>query len=52
LRKPMRGPEAGKRGGGKAEMLKTETLKGRILRWTPVFGGIGRIHDVFGLSRP
>ncbi len=59
---------------GKAEMLKTETLKaeraiansnqtgkapnrldevkGRMLRWTPRFGGIGRIHGGFHLRVP
>jgi hypothetical protein len=26
-------------------MLKTETLNGRMLRWTPRSGGIGRIHN-------
>jgi hypothetical protein len=26
-------------------------LKGRMLRWTPGFGEIGRIHGVFYLSR-
>jgi hypothetical protein len=33
----MAGPEAGEKKGrlGKAEMLKTETLTGRILRRTP-----------------
>ena len=34
----------------KAEMLKIETLKGRVLRWTPESGGIGRIHGGFHLS--
>jgi hypothetical protein len=54
----MRGPEGGEKGVagekgslGKAEMLKTETLKGRMLRWTPGFGGIGRILSSFHLSR-
>ena len=32
---------------GRAEMLKTETLKGRMLRWTPGFGRIGRFHGAF-----
>jgi hypothetical protein len=56
LRKLMGGPEAGEKGVagkkgdlGKAEMLKTETLKGRILRWTPRFGGFGRILSCFHL---
>jgi hypothetical protein len=36
---------AGEKGSlGRAEMLKTETLKGRMLRWTPGFGRIGRFH--------
>jgi hypothetical protein len=30
-------------------MLKTETLKGRMLRWTPESGGIGGIHGGFHL---
>jgi hypothetical protein len=39
---------AGEKGDlGKAEMLKTETLKGRMLRWTPRIGGNGRIHGGF-----
>jgi hypothetical protein len=43
---------AGEKGDlGKAEMLKTETLKGRMLRWTPGFGEIGIIYGVFHLSR-
>jgi hypothetical protein len=38
----------GKRGDlGRAEMLKTETLKGRMLRWTPGFGGIWRFYGGF-----
>jgi hypothetical protein len=32
---------------GKAEMLETERLRGRMLRRTPVFGGIERIHGSF-----
>jgi hypothetical protein len=39
---------AGEKGSlGKAEMLKTETPKGRMLRWTPESGGIGRILGGF-----
>jgi hypothetical protein len=44
--------EKGEKGDlGKAEMLKTETLKGRMLRWTPRFGGIGWIHGGFHSRR-
>jgi hypothetical protein len=52
------GPEAGEKGVagkkgnlGKAEMLKTETLKGRMLHWTPESGGIGRFHGGFYSAR-
>jgi hypothetical protein len=54
LKETVTGPEAGKKGVagekgdlGKAEMLKTETLEGRMLRWTPESAGIGRIHCGF-----
>jgi hypothetical protein len=48
LKEPVAGPAAGKRGDlGRAEMLKTETLKGRMLHWTLGFGGIGKIHCDF-----
>jgi hypothetical protein len=41
---------AGERGDlGKAEMLKTETLKGGMLRRTPESGGIVRILSCFHL---
>jgi hypothetical protein len=52
VERAVAGPEAGKKGDlGKAEMLKTETLKGRMLRRTPESGGIGRILSYFHLSR-
>jgi hypothetical protein len=58
LKEPVTGPEAGEKGVaggkgdlGKAEMLKTETLKGRMLRRAPESGGIGRFHGDFHLSR-
>jgi hypothetical protein len=35
---------------GKTEMLKAETLKGRMLRWSPGFGGIRRIFGDFHIS--
>jgi hypothetical protein len=37
----------GKGGAGKAEMLKTGTLKGRMLRITPESGGTGVIKAFF-----
>jgi hypothetical protein len=45
------GVAGGKGDLGKAEMLKTETLKGRMLRWTPVLGGIENVHGGFHSPR-
>ena len=57
MKEPVAGPEAGEKGVagkkgslGRAEMLKTETLKGRMLRRTPGCGEIGRILSCFHLS--
>jgi hypothetical protein len=46
LKEPVAGPEAGEKGvaGKKGDLGKAEMLKGRMLRWTPVFCGIERIH--------
>jgi hypothetical protein len=42
---------AGEKGRmGKAETLKTEILKGRMLRISPRLGEIRRIHGSFHLS--
>jgi hypothetical protein len=35
--------------GEKGDLGKAEMLKGRMLRWTPESGGIGRIHGGFHL---
>jgi hypothetical protein len=36
--------------GEKGDLGKAEMLKGRMLRWTPVFDGIGRILNDFHFS--
>ena len=40
----MRGTKGGEKGGlGRPEILKSETLMGRMLRWTPEFGVSGEL---------
>ena len=44
----MRGTKGGEKGGlGRAEILKSETLMGRMLRWTPEFGVSGELTLIF-----
>ena len=44
----MRGTKGGEKGGlGRAEILKSETLMGRMLRSTPEFGVSGELTLIF-----